>query len=575
MHGAAANLYKSVGSDVQYLQFIGDIKGLGESLRWLKDILENAEEQRPRYPWHGDVTNSIDPTTSHALKEVTGDFRRTLLDCETLLDDNARFQRSPAGFVDNIVWHASTKSDVKNLHQRVHFHMTKINYIAKPLELHLLFGIRRELQHLRREVAELRSLIAPDNDSRRGRLINGKEADRHFSIPKELDERFTVALLSANSPSSFLDETNLPLKQGFDALVYHIANSTVNFKPSLGGRHKIPEDMQYLNLLKSKWIKEKLQHSEHFQSVEQESLWRRYMREIEDEIADQIIRFEEGELLAPSLEVLRRLPDHCFSIWITETKPRPAAQADQRLDEEKILEAAIYNPNETLETKLIVFAKSDFAFRLVSTTKDEQNEKFYGESEVEVNMKFTQLVPMFAVSQDYSMNSDNQNKVCLYGNQGQGGNCFAFQNPKDVAKFQRALTNYRVSYETSKVSWHIEFEKLDKSSLSGEARLQLWHLKPLPGMNRSGESSPSENADKSSAENLQPPGASLRRFWTSGTARTPSSSIVSPVSGSSGDGVALTPPELPVLLVYTKCDDRHAILHIRCTLCFASLPCLY
>ena len=321
---AAANLYASVGSDVQYLHFIRDIQGLGESLRWLNEILENAEEQHPRKSRHNDVTNYIDPTTSDILKEVTGDFHRTLLDCETLLSDNSRFQRSPAGFVNNIVWHASTERDVNDLRRRVHFHMTKINYIAKPLELQLLSGIRRELQHLRREVAELKSLIVPDNDSRGGRLINGKEADRHFSIPEELNERFTVAL-SANSPSSFHNETDLPLKEGFDALVYHVANSTANFKPSVGRRHKLPEDTHYLNLLKSKWIKEKLQHSENFQSVEQESLWRRYMREMEDEIADQIIRFEEGELNVPSLEVLCRLPDQCFSIWITETKSRPAS----------------------------------------------------------------------------------------------------------------------------------------------------------------------------------------------------------------------------------------------------------
>ena len=493
---------------------------------------------------------------------MIGDFEQTLHDCEVLLGDKHRFQRSPTGFVRNVVWHTSTQRDVEKLRQRVHFHMIKIGFIAKPFETHLLSTILRELLNLRRDVAELKDLITRNDDSDGRRPANGEERDGYPSISEELIERFTAALYTG-SPPSYHNDADLPLKEGFDTLVYHLTSSTVNVKPELGRGHDVLEDTHYLNLLKSKWIKEKLHRSEHFRVVGRESLWWRYMKKIEDEIADQVIRFEKGELVAPRLEALNRLPDQCFVIWITEAQIQPPAQADQRPYEEKILETAINGPHETLETTLTVFAEGDFNFRLVSTTKNKQNEKFHVEKEVGVNMNRTRLVPMFAVSQDYPTNHDNY-KVYLYGNDGQGPQHFVFRQSKDVADFQRALTNYCVSYETSKVSWRVEFENFAKSSLSGEARLQLWYLKPLPEINRPGDNTLTGPSNMSFAGKFQPPGVSLRRFWTSGTYKIPSGSIISPVKGSSVDGIALIPPELPALLLYTKCDDIYGILYLKC-----------
>ena len=401
-----------------------------------------------------------------AIMGPTTDQRRTLRDCEAFLNDNTRFQRS-AGFVNNVFWRTSTERDVNSLRQRVHFHMTKINFIAKPFEYQLLLGIHRELQRLRRDVAELRTIVISCNGSRTGRLTNGKEPERYFPVPEELNERFTGAS-SVNSLSSFYIKDDLPLKDGFDALIYHFANSTVNFKPSFGHSQNVPQETHYLNLVKSRWIAGKIRQSEHFHSVGQESLWTRCMTELQDDITNKTNRFETGELVVPSLEVLRRLPDPCFSIWVTETRSQPAAHAEQRPYEEKILEVAIDNPPENFETTLTVFAQTDSALRVVSTTKDEQNKYFHGESGIDVNMNFTRLVPMFAASEDYSVDI-NDNTVCLYGNQGQAGRGFSFRHREDVAGFQRGLTSYHVSYEISNVSWHIEFGQIGKSSISGQA----------------------------------------------------------------------------------------------------------
>ena len=62
----------------------------------------------------------------HPVSQAIGDFRKTLADCEKLLNDNSRFQRDSAGFVDNVVWHLSTQRDVDILRERIRFHGTKV-----------------------------------------------------------------------------------------------------------------------------------------------------------------------------------------------------------------------------------------------------------------------------------------------------------------------------------------------------------------------------------------------------------------------------------------------------------------
>ena len=543
------------------MQFGREINSLGVSLKQLEKIFVNAEDQRPKKPWHHDDADRVTATALTTLSEVTGDFKRTLRDCEILLSDNSKFQRSNANFVDNVAWHSSTEGDVNTLRQRVHFHMTKVNLIAKPFELQLLLGIRRELQQLRKDVAALRGVLIQATAQSRD-PANPKSRDRRFLVPADLASRFTNAL-AASKPESFQIQDHLPLKEGFDALVFHFASSTVNFKSSPGPGQNVPDELQYVNLVKSSWIMERLKESIYFQSAGSESLWADYIRELEDEITNQLIRFDTGELEQPSLDVIVRLPDCCFAIWVDEGPlPRPAALAEQRPFEEKILELALPSLYGNRQSTLTVFRKSDIALRLVSTTKDEQNKDFHSEESMDVNMNSTRLVPAFAASQD---TSTIDNSVLLCNSQGEETKWHHLQDLSDVAKFQRALTGFRVSHDMSNISWHMEFNRFSKTGISGKARLQFWHLKPLPKISPPGDITTSAGSGSSTGTSPQSPSgsANLRRFWTSGTIQLPGSSIASPVSGSRGDGIALTRPELPVLVIFTMCDRKYTFFHIQ------------
>ena len=547
--------------DVKYLQFGREISSLGSSLQRLESIIKNAQEQSPEKSWRREA-DSTTATILNTLAEVTGDFKCTLHYCEKLLSDNSKFQRSATGFVDNVVWHITTEKVVNRLRQRVNFHLTKVNFIAKPFELQLLHGIHRELQQVKKDVAALKGVLIPDT----AQSIHYASPNSHngrFPVHPDLAKCFERAL--AYKPDSGQEQDHLPLKEGFDALAFHLASSTVKFKPSPGPGQNIPEETQFVNLLKSGWIMEKVKGSDQFQSAGSESLWADYMGALENEISDQLSRFETGELEPPRLDVILRLPDNCFSIWISEEAlPRPAMLAEQRPLEEKILELVLPSLYNNRRSTLTVFRKSDVAFRLVSTTKDEQNKDFHSEESMDVNMNSNQFIPAFATSYDGEAVNNN---VLLCNSQGQELKWHSFPDLSAVAEFQRALTGYRVSNHMSNISWHIEFSKFSKKAISGKAMLQFWHLKPLPNLLSSVDTTTSEGSDSSAGTSPQSPSgsANLRRFWTSSTLALSGSSIAAPVTGSRGDGIALTRPELPVLVIFTVCERKYTFFHIQST----------
>ena len=540
---------------MKYLQFGREINLLADSLKRLETIVNNADAQHPRRPWH----DQSDHVGTNTLQEVTGDFMATLKDCDALLDDNSKFHRTSTNFVDNIVWWSATEREVNALRDRVHFHVTKVTFIAKPFETQLLLGIRRELQQLRRDVAVLKGVVV--QSIRRDGDRSVPTPAPTSSIPDDLVLRFTDALY-VNKPKSFDMIGHLPLKEAFDALIFNFANSTVEFysRPELG--LNIPEEPQYVNLLKSRWIASTLEESYFFKAAGPESLWADYLRELKDDIRDQFRRFESGSLIAPSSDVLSRLPDTCFSIWVVEqTPPRPPDLAEKRPLEEKILELALPSSYGTRQSALTIFRKSDLELRLVSTTKDTENKDFHREEGMDVNMHLTRLIPAYANPNEVSKQTHN---ILLCTNQGQTPKWYILKDAADVLRLQQALTGYRVFHDMSGVAWAIEGSS--KSHKSGRGKVQLWHHKPLKAVGEV-ESKSHERKPSTVSSPQSPPIGSIKmkRYSTgmSGATLISAKSATSPVSDSRGDGTALLRPESPVLVILTMCEKKYTILHIR------------
>ncbi|KAL8719955.1 MAG: hypothetical protein Q9225_003103 [Loekoesia sp. 1 TL-2023] len=541
---------KAERADIKYAQFGEEIHSLANSLKELANVLASAGSLCPGGPW------SDDSVPIKVLSQVTGDFLRTLQDCECLLNDNSKFKRTTANFIDNVVWHSSTERDVNSLRQRVHFHQTKIDFNAKPLRYRLLVDIDRQLQDIGRDVAEIKGTLdhrkvpAPENSG----SISTTEG--YLALPQDLASRLTEAL-SVNQPGSFQVQDDLPLKEGFDTVVFHLDKSTVTLRPNpVRGQHEA-DPPRFLNLLKSRWILEKLKGSANLQSAGPESVWAVHRQELEDQIQRQLDRFKREELTAPSRNVLSELPDSCFDIWVDQGPPlHPIALTDERPLEEKILELELNNQYPKGQSTIATFRKSDVVFRLVSTTNDEQNNSFYRESVV--NMAHTRLIPNFAPSKD----SCNANYSLYYCQNHIQPYCYTFRDPESVREFQRALLGYRVSHDASNTKWCIEFQAFCKRGMSGNATLQLWHLKPLSKNLPYSKPLPLGNHNSSTVSGARSHSRSTERrgFNQSATSRPPGSAIESRVSGPCGDGIALLRPEPPVLVIFTECEKRYSFL---------------
>ncbi|KAL8757214.1 MAG: hypothetical protein Q9184_004274 [Pyrenodesmia sp. 2 TL-2023] len=572
-HDICQNCFtEAQAADVKYLRFRQDISSLARSLKQLEDILNNAGNQRSRRPWHSDVEHFGEAL--QVLPEVTGDFHKTLKDCERLLRDHTRLQYGRSSVASNFAWWTSTERDVNNLRERVNFHITKVSFIAKPFEIQLLLEIRRELQLLRSDVAELRGIL-----TNRLPLPIDTPNDNYLQsiyLQVEVTVRFSAAL-DSNRPSTFDTSSAWPIKEGFNALVFHFAKSTVEFNSYQRLGQSVPDGPQYLNLLKSVWIMRQLKASPSFLSTGHASLWADYMRELEADIKGQFRRFDNRQLVRPPDDVIFQLPDEAYSIWVDEEPPlRSLDVVEQRPLEEKILDLSLPHSYGSRQSSLTVFRKSDSEFRLVKTTKMTDNPLYHSEEGSSVHMNSTRLVPAYATPGA----SSTTNNIALCNDRGQHEEWLSLKNPEDVADLQRALTGYRIHHSMSDFSWCINGSKEPEDA--GKGTLQLWQLKPLSTMltqTKAGaldrrESNlttaatlPGDAATVASGESTNVRSRSdfsgSMKNSTSNTTVMSGSSITATVYGPRGDGIELVRPEVPVLVIFTKCRGRYTFLHIK------------
>lgn len=124
--------------DVKYISFFREVRSLGVSLKELEEVAKKAQEDRIAARSATDQTLTDQEYCNAQLQplaDVTGDFRETLGECETLLNNRQSFRRNAANFVENVIWHTTVERHITILTERLHFHVTKVLFVIKPLEM--------------------------------------------------------------------------------------------------------------------------------------------------------------------------------------------------------------------------------------------------------------------------------------------------------------------------------------------------------------------------------------------------------------------------------------------------------
>ena len=518
--------------------------------------------------------------------QLTGDFHKTLQECDSLLSRHGSLQTGRTNVSSNFRWWLSAEGAVDSLMARVRWHITKVEFYTRPSEFDAIIRNGIEVQQLRRQVARLERL-----------MINGLAQSENLSatvVSNELKEKFELEF-RRKRPSWSVEGSEWPLKEAFGALAFHFAAGTVNFNPA-PGLSNVPELSQYVDLAKSIWILDEIKKSHHFQAAGTESIWADGMRHFEDDVRAQLHRFEVGELETPSTLELLQLPTSYYSISSgdrIDSNPLSAGEAGPL--EKKILEIQLPSDSSNRESSLLVFRENEAYFRLVISTKQADTLLAQYDKEIEINMDRNRLVPAY---RNPFQGSSPRYNMLLYNERGGRPKELVFFNHEDTKKLQRALTGYRVHHDMPVAHWCINGSK--KLGDSGKGILQLWQFKPLPPMSAT---SPSGFSDGDSS--VESPRSPLTRipvtprydsFITAqmdqscplvasstaesngshGSRRTSSaisgrtmmsqSSVMSPVRGSHSDGVEFSKPELPVLMILTFCNQRYSFIHLTCKL---------
>lgn len=502
--------------DERYKQLENDVKHLESRLRSLKLALEEAI-QRYEDPEHDAIDLQCD------LGSLIGDFQHTLENCKEILVTHVTLKRNRAGWIQNIVWAATAQDKVDTLRRDIQFHSQKIYLVIEPVNLRLLTTIDGK-------VDELLDLIRT-----------------HFRapvplppLPQWLDMRLRETVFD-NTPTSFSELSEIPLKEGFDALYTHFRESTYAFRDAETG-DQTPE--QYLNLLKCQWLLEIIRQGDNFQRARQGSLYRRTIGQLERRIFDQyqrpgIVHFDERQL--------QNLSGTAFLIWPPEQLIQIRFPTDPDEGEQIILRLSNEREN------LIIFRSGPTLFRIARRFTDNFGTPYYENDRFNIHSdKFTPFytiaknIPASRISR-HSLSFESTLRMSITRGNETGAMEYGFMEETDMFNFQRVITGYQVVFDEKKVEWALNPAKgalsPSKKIHMREGRIQIWHWNELV----------EERAANTAASS---PTASVRRR------------VLNPSTGPDGNSntesvICATTPPLPVLIIYAQDGEVYTYIHLE------------
>jgi hypothetical protein len=401
-------------------------------------------------------------------RNLVGDFRATLRECEVILAEHSTYLRSPSTLRQNVLWEFRVQDKIDKLVNRVQFHISKITLVTEQLQDGLLRNMAATLDRIDRNVADIYNVVVT------GLLQSTRPAA--MAIPEALAARFNYGLMAANRPNCFSDPSQVPIQEGFDALVHHFFHSTVRSHGPPGSAQPLE---QYINLVKARWLVEVLKRSTQF---EQSFYYKRATLRMQQLITEEIHRPDLTRYEDADFELVN---SQSYAIWASEdVNPDPSIN-DGPGHEEQILEL----PLRDVLGNLTVYRMSDTELRLVRPTVSSGTGLPPRDREIEINVHSHLIEPVYASP----WASDSTCQVKISSSQVRSARLYDFKDITHCHDFQRAITGFKVVHDRINVQW-----SLDKKKTSGKARLQIWQYKPLPQPAANESQSPSNSSCDSS-----------------------------------------------------------------------------
>jgi hypothetical protein len=526
--------------DGRYVQFGIEIGSLKNVLEHLDGKLSNAAHKYEEQRVQRRGTALCDPK-DHGLeaerRNLIGDFRATLRECEVILSEHSSYLRNPSTFRQNVLWEFRIQDKIDKLVNRVQFHISKITLVTEQLQDGLLRNMAATLERIDRNVADIHNVVVT------GLLQPASPATT--SVPEALAARFNHALMAANRPHSFSDPSQIPIQEGFDALVYHFFQSTVRSHGPPGSAQPLE---QYINLVKARWLLQVIKQTTQF---EQSFYYKRATLRMEQLITEESYRPDLTRYFDADFELVSAAS---YAIWTAEEVDPGSIVDDGSGREDQILEL----PLRDVPGNLTIFRMSDTELRLVRPTVSSGAGLPPRDRETEINVHSHHMEPVYASP----WSSDPTCQVKVSSSQVRSATLYDFKEISHVHDFQRAVTGFKVVHDRANVQW-----SLDKKKTSGKARLQIWQYKPLPQAIPNGpQSSPNSPSNSSTNSGFSAStNQTVAESMTQGLNPSIFSIVRNPAArnANESENVILEKVSLPVMVMFTVFERQRTFFQLE------------
>lgn len=515
-----------------YLDFKQDIRKLELRLKQYSDAFERAAvhldtEKSFLAPEQAQIAAAL----KQEAKELAGDFKSTLEECDALLRKHVKIGSRGTGVLDNAFWYASAQSKVTNLRGRLQSHIHNIRLIVAPVDLQLTADILHG-------VNEIRELLM--------RQFGHLDIPELPEIPESIESRFREALCS-QSPVTISEPSQIPLKDGVEALALCFREST--FERTVSGTS--PKVDQYLNLLKAHWLVNILSDSPALSQTRPGHLYRRVVDKVKQSISKEYAREEVRHWARDCGFNLDDLSDSAFTIWPEKVVELPPSETEPMIGEEIVAQLILTPQYYYHKEELIVFAMNEYTLRIVlsQTYFDASQKEKERLVERPINLRSDGLVPLYTIA------SPPDKKWCLQITGGPGASSITpeAQNRGDAFELQKAFTGYEVASYFEDMSCAVTYrppglflKRANQSEGCGEIQLWKW---PDPQRSQIGQ-----------AEEEGQPSVRPRSNETIATRviKSLDPSIFTVTGISTGEEVIVAEmPRPPLLMAFTKGDKEY------------------
>ena len=367
-----------------------------------------------------------------------------------------------------------------------------------------------------------------------------------------------------DAPATYAGVANFPLREGLDALVIALEQSTTRASPRIGStRSWLPSTEELNSLVKAQFIYECLVESHGYRNAGNDSPWAFALANILGRLEKELGKWRQE--IDEGVQVIAALSPEFFHIWAAPevSTVTVATESDVTQGEEKVLEVPLVSSAEHVSKTLIVFRRPRNEFRVLTFISSSHSSTADGSSHGDpkiMNIHSVNVVARYAIPANprAALNME----ICFPG--ASSGYTYSFKTRDDLKKFQHALTGYKIVFEDF-CRWKVHCSGFIRSGkLKGEGFVQILQPKQLPALTAANETPAlGSDADQASMSITRADSILSDRISIAPSLGASSLAPSTFVKETKNSFIAAH-PQSPVLLILTEIDGQPTFIHVRC-----------